>query len=201
MRIKNNNRAFTLVEILMSVALTVLLMSAVYGFYITARQVFTSGVSGEGLQDGANIILSKIIEGQTESGKVYRLGTSSTFNIPDANSGLIYFCQDNPAIPPCGPSDGSPLNPPARWYYLSADSRQLLYHHPTSSPTGYDVLYTAPVGCIISLRFSPALFTNGQTIPNTVEIDVSVLANLPSDTNTRVANIGTVSTYVLLRNH
>ena len=62
-----------LVEMLMAVAFSVLLMTGVYGFYTVASQSYSSGISGQTLQDGANIVLSKIIEGETESGVVYRL--------------------------------------------------------------------------------------------------------------------------------
>jgi Tfp pilus assembly protein PilW len=46
MRTKMNNQAFSLVELMMAVAFSVLLMTGVYGFYNTASQTYSSGVSG-----------------------------------------------------------------------------------------------------------------------------------------------------------
>jgi len=198
---KMNNKAFTIVELMLAVGFSVLLLTGVYGFYTAASQVYSSGIAGQSLQDGANIILSKIIEGQSESGTVYRLSTSETYGIP--NSNIIYFCQDNPLIPPCGTSDST-----VRWYTLDPTSTSLRYYHPTSNPLGYDVIYTAPKNTTITLRFSPAQEPNPLpppttiTIPNVIEIDVALTENLlPNVTNNRLAASGSASTFVLLRDH
>ena len=59
-----NNRAFNLVELMMAVAFSVLLLTGVYSFYNASSQSYSSGISGQTLQDGADIVLSKIIEGE-----------------------------------------------------------------------------------------------------------------------------------------
>ena len=180
MRKQLNNKAFSLTELMIAVAFSVLLMTGVYSFYNAASQAYSSGVSGEILQDGANIVLSKIIEGETESGVVYRLATAVSFMVPDGSvnfmyscggapkatpcntnnlSGELYFCQDNPAI--CNYNDAT-----ARWYYLNSTNTSVLYHHP--KPGGGTIeenVYTAPAGSILTLRFGPASILPAGTPP------------------------------------
>ena len=211
MRKTKNNKAFSLLELMMAVAFSVLLLTGVYGFYNTASQIYSSGVSEQNLQAGANIVLSKIIEGQAESGKVYRLTNSVTYSIPNGNSTLLYFCQDNPSVITCGPADNT-----VRWYTVDPTHTSLRYYHPTSNPLGYDVIYTAPEGTTLTLRFSPAkaketvpnptpppaTITSTVILPNVIEIDVALTKNLaPNITNSRLATSGSASTFVLLRNH
>ncbi len=185
-----NNKAFSLVELMMAVAFSVLLLTGVYSFYNVSSQSYSSGVSGQALQDGADIVLSKIIEGQMESSVVYRLATSASYYIPNGNPQMLYYCQDSP----CSPGDHT-----ARWYTLDSTNTNVLYYHPTSNPLGYDVIYSAPVGSTLALRFSPAAV---GTPSNVVEIDVGLTKNLPANvTNKRLATSGAASTFVLLRNH
>jgi len=66
MRKPFNHKAFSLVELIMAVAFSVLLLAGVYGFYDSSAQVYSSGVTAQNLQDGADMVLSKIIEGKTE---------------------------------------------------------------------------------------------------------------------------------------
>ncbi len=187
-----NNKGFNLLEMIMALAFTLILMSGVYGFYTISGKVYSSGVAGQNMQDAANLALSKIIDGQVESGVVYRLVTSQTFGVPVGNSGLLYFCQDNPAT--CNNTDAS-----ARWYYLDATFSKLLYHHPTSNPLGYDVIYTAPTGSTMTLRFSPAMVGSpAAASTKVVEIDVALTQKASSQL---FNNSGTASTFVLLRNH
>ena len=89
MRTIMNNHAFTMVELMMAVAFTVLLMTGVYGFYNVSSQTYSAGISGQTLQDAANIALSQIIEGKTESTGVYRLSTAKSYYIPNAQQTLF----------------------------------------------------------------------------------------------------------------
>ena len=203
MRTPMNKKAFTLLELMMAVAFSVLLLTGVFGFYNAANQLYSSGITAQNLQDGANIVLNKLIEGQAESNTVYRLETSASFYIPTGNSNTLYFCQYNPSNTPCSTSD-----PTVRWYTLDPTSTSLRYYHPTSNPLGYDVIYTAPKNTTITLRFSPAQEPNPLpppttiTIPNVIEIDVALTENLlPNVTNNRLAASGSASTFVLLRDH
>jgi hypothetical protein len=198
-----NKKAFTLTEIMIAVAFTVLLLTGVYSFYNTSSQSYSSGISGQALQSGASIVISKIIEGGKEpNGLVIRLGTSASFYIPNPNT--LYFCQDNP----CSAADNT-----ARWYTLDPTNTEVLYHHPTSNPLGYDIVYTAPKGSSFfnsatnskTLRFLPPTLGPGNPAPpstTVVEIDVALTENLAAGiTNQRLAISGAASTYVLLRNH
>lgn len=211
--IKNNN-AFSLVEMMIAVAFTVLLLTGVYGFYNVSNQSYSSGITGQTLQDGANIVLSKIIEGETESNVVYRLSSAVSYLIPNGSanalytcggasqaapcnannlSGELYYCQDSPCL---GAND--PQVP--RWYYLNSTGTSIIYHHPKAGGGTIDeTIYTAPRGATLSLRFSPA----AVGVPlNVIEIDVALTKNLAANiTNKKLATSGAASTYVLLRNH
>jgi len=195
-----NHKAFTLVELLAAIGFSVLLMSAVFGFYNASSQVYSSGIISQNLQDGAVLVLKKIMEGSQESGIVYRLATASSYYIPNGNFSQLYFCQDNSLLNPCGPADTT-----ARWYTLDPTQTSLLYYHPTSNPLGYDVIYTAPPGSTLTLRFSPPPLPAPPEVGNQavdVVIDVTLTQNVPEGTtNNAVAATGTASTYVLLRNH
>ena len=203
MRTPMNKKAFTLLELMMAVAFSVLLLTGVFGFYNAANQLYSSGITAQNLQDGANIVLNKLIEGQAESNTVYRLETSASFYIPTGNSNTLYFCQYNPSNTPCSTSD-----PTVRWYTLDPTSTSLRYYHPTSNSLGYDTVYSAPIGTTISIRFSPVQQPNPSpppptiAIPNLLEIDVALIQNVsPTITNNRLINSGAASTYVLMRNH
>ena len=218
-----DQQAFSLVELLMAVAFSALLMTGVFSFYNTASQIYSTGISGQALQDGANIVLSKIIAGSSEAGIVYRLPTSQTYTIASglvtANTNSLYscggtaqstpcntsnpfselyFCQDNPvqSIPStnCNYTD-----PTARWYYLNSTGTSVIYHHFTNSGKPIEEkIYTAPKGSSVTLRFSPATINAFFD----VEIDVAVLPNLsPGISNKRITTSGAASTFVLLRNH
>ena len=204
-----NKNAFTMIEMMMAVGFSVLLLTGVYGFYNAASQSYSSGISSQILQDGANIVISKIMEGQWEAqtSAVYRVSTSAAYYIPNNLSNILYFCQDNPLEDPCTPTERS-----VRSYTVDASNQHVLYYHPTSNPLGYDIIYTAPAGSTLNVRFSPAQQPNPTpppaytTIPNVIEIDVALLQNLSSTgaTNKRTSTTsgsGAATTFVLLRNH
>ena len=214
-----NNKAFNLVELMMAVSFSVLLMAAVYGFYNAASQSYSSGISGQTLQDGADIVLSKIIEGEIESGVVYRLSTAVSYMIPNGSTNYLYTCGGSPQTAPCNTSNTSgelyycqdstctATDSTARWYYLNSAGTAVIYHHPaTGGGTIEENIYTAPKGSTLTLRFSPAQY-NSQTIPNVIEIDVALRLNLSATTvvtNTRLSTTsgsGAASTFVLLRDH
>ena len=220
MRTTINNKAFSLIELMVAVAITVLLMTGVYGFYNAASQSYSSGISGQTLQDGADIVLSKIIEGETESGAVYRLSTAVSYMIPNGTANALYTCGGAPQAAPCNTGDnnsntfvelyycqnspcsqsGGVNNSTARWYYLNSAGTAVMYHHPAvGGGTIEENIYTAPAASTLTLRFSPAAVS---TPLNVVEIDVALTKNLSANiTNKRLAATGAASTFVLLRNH
>ncbi len=177
-----NKKAFTLVEIMVSTACTLALILAVYNFYNLTKQVYTSVLSRQTLQDGANIVLSKIIEGGTEPTGVFRLAQGASYCI---GSGLS-----------CGTINASELHfwgtdSIERWYFLDNARTSLMYHHPTAAnPAGADErVYAAPKGSILTLLF---------WIPtgNYPAADVGVNVALTQNTIT-----GSVTTQINLRNH
>ncbi len=203
-------------ELLMAVAFSVLLLTGVYTFYNASSQSYTAGISGENLQDGANTAMSKIIEGETESGTVYRLATAVAYLIPDGTANALYTCGGSAQASPCNTSNpfgelyycqASPCtnsDPTARWYYLNSSGTSVIYHHPTSNGgTIEEKIYTAPAGSTLNLRFSPGQ-VGAPVGPSArvVEIDVDLAKTTFSNvTNARVATSGDISTFVLLRNH
>ena len=216
-----NNKAFTLVEIMMAVTFTTFLMIGIYSFYNAASQTYSSGMSSQTFQDGANIVISKIIEGEMESGTIYRLSTSNTYTIADGSatafSNSKYKCTGGPQTAPCNalntaselyfcqddpfnntPSSNCNFNDnTARWYYLNSSGTSVIYHHPSGAGTVEEKIYTAPQGSTLSLRFSPA-----TTNPSfDVEIDVAVTQNLSQGENNNRVISGAASTVLLLRNH
>jgi len=204
-----NNKGFSLSELMMAVACTVFLMAGIASFYTISSQSYTTGMSGQILQNGANIVLSKIIDGDTESGVVYRLSTAQTYMVPNGaanhlytcggapqstscdvsqTASELYYCQDAPTY--CNSSDAT-----ARWYYLNHAGSAVMYHYPGEATD--QAIYTAPTGSMLTLRFSPAT----STPLNAIEIDVAVTQNISGGTTIRLAANGSASTYVLLRNH
>lgn len=213
MRARLNNRAFSLVELMMAVTFTVLLMSGVFAFYNSASQSYSAGVSGQTLQDGANTVISKIIEGETESNVVYRLSMAVSYLIPNGGVNELYSCGASPQVAPCNASNafselyycqdspcGGASDNTARWYYLDKTGTSLIYHHPSSNgKTIEENIFTAPTGSSLTLRFAPAAVS---TPLNVVEIDVALTQNLSENiTNQRLATSGAASTFVLLRDH
>ncbi len=216
MRTLLNNNAFSLMELMMAVAFTVLLMAGVYGFYTTSSQVYSSGISGQNLQDAASIVINKIIEGETESGVVHRLATAVSYMIPNGAANFLYSCGGATQAAPCNASNpsselyycqDSPCTGAndltARWYYLNNAGTSVIYHHPAANGgTIEEKIYSAPAGSTLKLRFSPAQ-ANNQNLPNVIEIDVDLTENLlPKITNSRLTTTsGDASTFVLLRSH
>src|ERR1035438_5084105 len=105
-RTPTNSKAFSLVELLLAVAFSVLLLTGVFAFYNAATQSYSSGISGQTLQDGTNIIINKMMEGETESNVVYRLSTSASYTVActtncSPSPVILYSCGGNPQNTAC----------------------------------------------------------------------------------------------------
>ncbi len=182
-----NRKAFTLAEVLIALAFSVSLMIVVTNFYSVTRKVFADGLSRQSLEDGAHIILSRIIGGKTEPGGVVRLAQAVEYCfgpgagcLPSSQHQLYFTCLDNIS----------------RWYRLDNTNTSLIYHHPTAaSPAGEDeVIYIAPSGVTIALDFwSPtAIDPNFRYPAGAVGVSVTLTQN---------SITGFASTLVNLRNH
>jgi len=206
------NKGFNMVEMMIAVGLTVLLMAGVYGFYTTSAQFYNAGVSAQTLQDGTNVVLRKIMAGETESGTIYRLSTAVSYMVPNGTANYMYTCGGNAQATPCNSSNTAgelyycqdtpctSVDSTARWYYLNSTGSAVIYHHPKNGSTVEEVIYQAPAGSTLNLRFSPG---SVSTPADVIEIDVDLGRNYASGTtNSRMTSVsGDASTYVLLRNH
>ncbi len=177
-----------MVELLIVVAITLILMIVVFNFYNLSKLVYSSGLAQQSLQDGVNIVLSKIIEGKTEPSGVYRLAEGTSYCI-----GTGVACS--------GPSSIAELHfwgidGTERWYKLDNTSTELIYHHPTVAyPSGSDdVIYTTPKGSILTLRFWVPNVANYPAA--VVGMDVALTQSVFGRTVT-----GDSTTIVNLRNH
>ncbi len=181
-------RGFTLVELLVGLLLVVLLVSVASTFYNLIKGNNVYGLSGQVLQDGANIVLSKIIQGGTEATGVERLTQSVAYCIGSGS----------PVCSIVNPSEIHywDMNGVERSYRLNNSLNQLIYHHPTTLvPAGTDeVIYTAPDQSIITLTFWVP--TSGNYTAADVNFSVSLSKNIFGKTVT-----GSATTQVNLRNH
>ncbi|MBF0618701.1 MAG: type II secretion system protein [Candidatus Omnitrophica bacterium] len=184
---RNNNNAFTLVEMLLATACAVVLMVGVFNYNNILRTAFRLGLAGQVLQDGANIIVARIIQGAIEPGGIYRLSQG------------VSYCIGSGARPAsCSTPDAAQLHywgtdGVERWYYLNESRTAFIYHHPTPlSPGGDDeILYHAPVGATITLYFWPLAASNKD-----VGVSVALVQNIFGSPVT-----GSLTTLVNLRNH
>ena len=185
-----NKKAFTLVEILMATAITLILVVGMFNYYYVSKTAYITGLSKQMLADGANLVLSKISEGGIESGGgVYRLAQG------------VSYCIGSGTSPSCGVVSTSELHfwctdGIERWYRLGSGSASLIYHHPTTgNPSGADeTVYTTPTGS----TFSTLLFCipTGNYPAANVGVSVTLAQNVSGKTIT-----GSATTIVNLRNH
>jgi len=177
-----NIKSYTLIEVLIATAITVILMVMVFGFFNLFKLVYSSGIAQQTLQDSTNIILGKIIEGKTEPGGVYRLTEGMCPN------GVCYNIANISELHYWGYPDGI-----ERWYRLDGTSTQIIYHHPiTGSPLGADeVIYTAPTGSTIALRFSIPTVANysAAVVQMDVALTQTIFGKKISGASTTVVNI------------
>ena len=190
------NRAFTLVELLIAMAFTVVLMLGVANFYNFTKNTYNTILTQQPLQDGTNIVLSRIINGAAEpGGVVFRLSQAEHYCIGTGawcgtgnSSAELHFKNPN-------------VDAYERWYKVDNASRSLVYHHPTAAnPTGADeTIYTAPSGATLTLFFWP------PTIANPIEVNqptqsVHAKVTLTQSISGRTV-AGSTSTLIVLRNH
>ena len=176
-----NRKAQSLIELLISSALVITLISSTLGAFILVKRVFIRDIVEANLQRDANVIMKKLIKGEREAGGIFRLSEASSYNITTNGATgvteLHFFGTDDIE----------------RWYYLNSAGTSILYHHPGfTNPE--EVIYAAPQGATITLRFwTPpgSMFTNIA-----IGIDVAV-----SQTMFGKKISGSVTTIVNIRNH
>ncbi len=188
MRRHLNIYAHTLVEVMMATAFAVILFGAVYNSYSMVKQVYVSSTASQSLQSGANLILARIIQGGTESTGIFRLSEGVSYTVVSLSRLNFVGLDGN-----------------TRSYSLNGAGTQVIYSHPcgvcaTSSTVlglaNYidEVIYTAPTGAAINLRFSP------PTNPLYTGVYITVYVDLTQTVNGQTLS-GSTSTMILLRNH
>lgn len=185
-----NQKAFTLVELMVSVVLAVVMAIAAYGAVVTAQRISEAGSAEQDLQLTANTIMNKIVKGNLEPSGFVRLSEAATYDTSNGISDFRFTIGTDTTI---------------RRYYLSADGRQILYNHPSSTGAVQDeVIYTAPANTVITLRFyapTPVVLP-AQGGPGDVYNGVVIAIDVGLSTNVRGRTInGSASTWVNLRNH
>ncbi len=167
----------TIVELLAALSISVLLVGSVLGTLVTSKHFYATNVMGQTLQRDANLLLTKILKGKTEPTGTFRLAEAETYTLTSISE-LHFTCTDGIE----------------RWYRLSSDGTQVIYHHPTSAGEQDEVIYTAPAGRTITLRFwMPA----GSSFENIgIGIDVGLSQAVRGVTVT-----GSVTTMTNIRNH
>ena len=172
-----HNKAFTLVEILLATTITVSMMGAVFSFYYLTNNASSTGIPRQQLQNDASVILSKIIEGKSEPGGVFRLSEMVSYNRVSISE--LHF---------------TGIDGIERWILLDATSGSVIYHHPTAAGPADEIIYSAPPGVTVTLRFSTP--SGAQYAGVVVGIDVALTKNISGNTVS-----GSASTYVNIRNH
>ncbi len=173
----SKHKAYTLVEVLLATSFAVILSGAFLLSFVSLKKTFSEGIAQQWLQDGASNILATMITGKTEPAGIYRLPEAESYDIASINE--LHFWG----------TDGV-----ERWFTVNNTASSLIYHHPTASGTVDEVLYTAPAGAIITLRFSTPAGSQYNGI--VIGIDVALTQALSGKTLS-----GAVSTYVNIRNH
>ena len=173
----SDEKGFTLVELLVAISLSALFTGFLFAALISSRQICISSTANQELQQNANVIMNKIIKGGSEPGGIFRLSEAISYTI--ANISELHFIG----------IDGI-----ERRYFLNNAGKSLMYRHPTAAGTQDEVLYVAPTGTTLTLRFwtlAGSAYTN-----ITVGIDVG-LARVVNGRNVT----GSATTMINIRNH
>ena len=161
-----------------ALAISVLLITCVMGVYVLAKSFYTYNILGQNLQASADNALAKIIKDGPEPDGTFRLSEAVSFTQPSLSE--LHFTG----------TDGI-----ERWITLSGDGQSIIYHRPGSGGVMEDdVLYTAPSGAILTLRFWTPAGTNYTGV--NICIAVAVVQNIQGKSIS-----GSASTMVNIRNH
>ena len=164
-------KGFTLMELLITVSLSALLTGAILAALTTSRQVCTTVTADQDLQQTANVIMNKIIKGAAETGGIFRFSEAVSYTITSISD--LSFVG----------TDGS-----TRRYFQN--SNELWYHHPVAGSVSDELLYRAPAGTTLTVRFWP------ESTNITVGIDVGLSKTVSGRTAT-----GSATTLITIRNH
>ncbi len=164
-------------ELVFVVGLSAMLTGVILAALTSSRQICTSVAADQDLQQTANVIMNKIIKGNSESGVIYRLSEAKSFTIVSISE-LRFVGTDSVE----------------RRYFLNNTGTELWYTHPGAGGTVSDLIYRAPTGTTLTLRFWQLAGSNYTNI--TVGIDVA----LSKTVNGRNV-VGSATTMINIRNH
>lgn len=169
---KKYNRGFTLAEIIVATAISVILFVSSIGAYLFMKTTLYGKFVEYDLTRDVNMALKRITTGVNEGSVLYGLRSASKFTITNV-SAISYVGSDNNI----------------RQYYLNGSS--LVYSSPAQSP-GQRTVYTAPSGSTFTLRFwEPGGYLGHETVGIYIGVSQPVGGKTVS---------GSVSTYVNIRN-
>ncbi len=171
----------TMAELLVALSISVLLLGSVLGSFVSVKEFYTTNVVEQNLQRDANLIMEKIIQGKVEPG--------GTFRLPEA----VSFSQSGVSNLSFVGLDGT-----TRRFSLSYDGSSIVYTHPTASGYTDEVIYTAPAGTDLTVRFYVP--SGYQYAGVNVAIDVG-LSKFILDGGWGRFLSGSASTMVNIRNH
>jgi len=170
-------KGFTLVETLIVVAITSMILGVMSSAFIVYERTAAAASAEQGLQQISNVIINKIIKGSFEPGGTFRLSEAVSYSIVSLSD--LHFVG----------TDGI-----ERRYYLNPGNTSLLYNHPTANGTVDEVIYTAPAGNTLTLRFW--VLAGTQYVNVTLGIDVGLSQNALGKMVT-----GSATTMINIRNH
>ncbi len=167
----------TLIELITALALGLFVLSSVYSIFAESQRFYRSNIAGANFQRNANLLMSKIIKGKREPGGIFRLSEAASYNL--VSIGELHFVG----------TDGI-----ERWYWVNGSGTSVTYHHPTFNGVQNEVIYTAPAGAVITLRF---WIPTGAVYSNIcVGIDAAIAQMILGKPVT-----GSATTMINLRNH
>jgi len=169
---KKYNRGFTLAEITVAAAITVVLFASSTGSYLFMKTALYGKFVEYNLTRDVNMALKRITAGVNEGSVLYGLRSASSFTITNVST-ISYVGSDNNT----------------RQYYPNGSS--LIYSSPAQVPNQRTV-YTAPPGSTFTLRFwEPSGYSGHETVGIYIGVSQPVGGKTVS---------GSVSTYVNIRN-
>ena len=179
-----NQKAYTFMEVLIAIALSIILTGALIAAFLMAQQTCAKVSAEQNLQQIANVIMRKIIKGSPKSGGLHRLNQAISFdfnNTYTANvSGELNFQG----------TDG--VN---RSFYINTAGTSILYHDPGVGGAD-EVIYTAPPGMALVLQFWPGSLEGAVYSGVDVGINVGLIQSIKGQTVS-----GSLQTFVNIRNH
>ena len=173
----NSTKAFTYVELLVALSISIIVFGSIFGLFITTKQFYAKNIAGQALQRDANKVIAKVLKGTSEPGGIFRLSEAVTRTRPFISEVHFWGTDNN-----------------ERWYRVSADGKSIIYHHPTNMGVQDEIIYTTPADTALTLRFwlpAGALYQNVG-----VGIDVGLTRTVSGKNFS-----GSASSMIIIRNH